>query len=46
MDIECHFQRIVIEGHVVQLNQNPIREVTIGYFPQCEEKTPKTPHFP
>ena len=46
MDIKFHFQMIVIEGQVLQLNQNPIREVTIGYFPQCEEKTLRTPHFP
>ena len=46
MDIECHFQRIVIEGQVLQVNQNLIREVNIGYFLQCEEKTPRTPHLP
>ena len=45
MDIECHFQRIVIKGQVLQLNQNLIWEVTIGYFPQCKEKTPRTPHL-
>ena len=45
MNIECHFQRIVIKGQVLWLNQNPIREVTICYYSQCEEKTPRTPHL-
>ena len=45
MDIECHFQRAVIEGQVLQLNQDPIREVTISYCPQYEEKTPRAPSF-
>ena len=45
MYIECHFQREVIEGQVLELNQDPIREVTICYYPQCEEKTPRAPSF-
>ena len=46
MDNECHFQKIVIEGRGLQLNQDPVWEITIGYPPQCEVKTRKLPYFP
>ena len=46
MDSECHFQKIVIEGHVLQLNQDPVWEITICYPPQFEVKTRKLPYLP
>ena len=46
MDSECHFQKIVVEGQVLQLNQDPDWEKTIGYPPQCEVKTEKLTHLP
>ena len=46
MDSECHFQKIVIEGQVLQLNQDLVWEITIGYPPQYKVKTRKLPHLP
>ena len=28
--------------YVLKLNEDPIREMTIGHPPQCEEKDPRT----
>ena len=36
---EYHLQRIVILGQLLYLNEEPVREMTIGHPPQCEEKT-------
>ena len=43
---ECHFQGIAMLGQLLYLNQDPVREMTIGHLPQCEEKTRETLVFP
>ena len=46
MGSECHFSRIFNEGRFLYLNEEPIREITICYPLQREEKIRKTPYLP
>ena len=39
----CHFSKdIVIKGQILYLNEDPVREITIGHPPQCEVRTLET----
>ena len=40
------FSRIFIKGRFLELNEKPIREITICYPLQYEEMTRKTSHLP
>ena len=42
MASEFHFQKDNYFGLVLQLNEDPVREMTIGHPPQHEEMTPRT----
>ena len=39
---EYNFQRLIILGQCLLLDEEPVREMTIGNPPQCEEKTRET----
>ena len=39
---EYHLQRIVILGQLLELNEEPVREMTIGHPPKRKEKTRET----
>ena len=47
MLIKCHFPKGKIIGFsFLKLNEDPVREMTIGHPPQREEKDPRTYHLP
>ena len=47
MLIKCHFLKgKIIRVKFLRPNEDPVREMTIGHPPQCEEKDSRTSHSP
>ena len=43
MPIKCHISRRKNLGfRLLELNEDPVREITACHPPQCEEKDPRT----